>query len=122
MTDTENSQIRELEGRLSEAARRHANDVKLIGDAMIEQANEHGWCAEYDKWVDALNRTLYIELPRRVTDFTADITVTVSFSTIPANAEPFAEDIAQAIYRHGDGWEGYAYTVDRSVFTDIQQV
>jgi hypothetical protein len=116
------SQISALEGRLSDNARKHANDIKLIGEALISEANERDWCAEFDQWVDALNPTLNIELPLRVSDYTTEITITVDFSSSPDDAEFVAADIAQALYSDGDNLGSHEYTINRSECTSVEQV
>jgi hypothetical protein len=115
------SRVAGLEGRLSDTARKHREDINLIGDAMIAEANERDWCNEYDQFVDGLNAKLNIELPLRVADYTADIRVTVVFTSAPDSAESAAADIARALYNYGDNHGSHEYTIDSSEVTDVEQ-
>jgi hypothetical protein len=75
--------------------RNHQSDIKMIGEALIEEANNRGWCDDYDKFVGSLNGRLSITLEERSHDYevTATFIVTVS-TTISARDEDDANDQA----------------------------
>jgi hypothetical protein len=133
MTDTEKvwedaarivqleSQIRELEGRLSERVKKHEKDIQLIGDALIEEAIDRDWCDEFDKWVENVNQTLWIELPVRAADYVAEITLSVQFRSSPNDVDGVVHDIAQAIYNHGDNHGDHEYTINSSDVSNVER-
>lgn len=75
--------------------RNHQSDIKMIGEALIEEADARGWCDDYDKFVGKLNSKLSITLEERAHDYevTATFIVTVS-TTISARDEDDANDQA----------------------------
>lgn len=75
--------------------RNHQSDIKMIGKALIEEANDRDWCNLYDKFVSSLNNKLSVTLEERSHDYevTATFIVTVS-TTISARDEDDANDQA----------------------------
>ena len=73
----------------------HQSDIKMIGDALIEEANDRDWCDLYDAFVGKLNSKLSIALEERSHDYevTATFIITVS-TTISARDEDDANDQA----------------------------
>ena len=73
----------------------HRNDIKMIGEALIAEADSRGWCDDYDKFVSGLNSRLVVSLEERSQDYevTATFIVTVS-TTISARDEDDANDQA----------------------------
>jgi len=84
------------------------------------EANDRGWCREYDTIMDDLNRSLTVELPHRQTDYTItyDITVSVSRSASGRDSDdafgsdtgPTTQDIIDAV-RNGS-WTQTDYEVE----------
>ena len=79
----------------SNSRRNHQSDIKIIGEALIEEADNRGWCDDYDKFVNSLNSRLSVGLEERNHDYevTATFIVTVS-TTINARDEDDANDQA----------------------------
>ena len=73
----------------------HQSDIKIIGEALIAEAESREWCDDYDKFVGSLNSRLSITLEERSHDYevTATFIVTVS-TTISARDEDDANDQA----------------------------
>ncbi len=85
-----------LRQQAQEAAQRHRNDITLIGEKLIQEANERQWCREYDRFVEELNDDLERALPLRERDF--EITVAVELRVdVTATNEDHARELAQEI-------------------------
>ena len=84
-----------LQTNSSNSRRNHQSDIKMIGEALIEEADNRGWCDDYDKFVNSLNSRLSVSLEERNHDYevTATFIVTVS-TTINARDEDDANDQA----------------------------
>jgi hypothetical protein len=62
--------ITNLRERLDQARDAHRRDIETIGDALIEQAEDRGWCEIFDSVVEELNGNLSIPLRVRARDVT----------------------------------------------------
>ena len=82
---------------------RHRADVERIGERLLAEANDRGWCAEFDTIVDEINGDLYVELPVRERDFEVRVDVTLTISVSARNAEA-AEEKAAEIAQHCERW------------------
>jgi hypothetical protein len=82
----------------SEAATtRHADDIRVIGERLLREANARNWCSEFDEIVESLNRVLNIELERRMKTFTVTVPVTITLSVEAQNSDR-ASDVSDALY------------------------
>jgi len=73
----------------------HRNDIKMISDALIEEANERDWCDMYDKFVSRLNSQLIVDLEEREREYEVQATFIITVSTtIKARDEDDANDQA----------------------------
>jgi hypothetical protein len=61
--------------------RNHRNDIKMIGDALIKEADERDWCDIYDKFVSNLNGKLCIDLEEREHEYVVSATYLLKVST-----------------------------------------
>ena len=61
--------------------RNHRNDIKMIGDALIKEADERDWCDIYDKFVSNLNGKLCIDLESREHEYVVSATYLLKVST-----------------------------------------
>src|SRR4051812_32911416 len=52
-----------------QAEQRHRDDIALIGETLIEEANRRDWCGQYDHVIDGLNGSLSVQLPLRERDY-----------------------------------------------------
>jgi hypothetical protein len=91
------ARIQELEGRYSQAAKNHHFDIGLIGETLMREADDRGWCDAYDEVIDRLNEKLYVELPTRTKEYDVTVTYTVVMrKTVEAKSEEDAQEDAEA--------------------------
>lgn len=79
--------------------------IEMIGERLIDESNNRGWCSEFDDLIDQANSNLpgWLQLPERTREFevtwTESYTVTVQRSIcVEAKSEEHAQTIA-------DGWD-----------------
>lgn len=60
---------------------RHESDIQKIGAALLEEAEDRGWCDDFDKFVSRLNNVLHCELPVRTKTYTITKKYMVTVST-----------------------------------------
>lgn len=87
-------EITQLRADLARAREEHRQDIARISEALTEEANDRGWCEEYDELVEALNDRLHVELETRYKDYE----VTIEFRqtiTVRAASEDNAMDEAR---------------------------
>lgn len=58
--------------------RQHEEDIQLIGDSLLYEADQRSWCDDYDKFVAGLNQQLTVKLPERETEWTVTLTYSVT--------------------------------------------
>ena len=101
------AQVDELKAQLQRANERFAtrdgqfaDSIRIIGEALLEEAAFRDWCAEFDEKIDEVNQQLPVyELPTRRRDFevtvriTGTMTLTHTFTVEAANLEE-AQSIA----------------------------
>lgn len=79
------AEVENLTHRLGLARRHHQEDITLIGEKLMYEAEQRDWCSEYDDVVEGLNNSLHIELPTRSRDvdvnYSVTLTVTLNRST-----------------------------------------
>ncbi len=87
-------------------------DIQIIGEALIAEAKERGWCSDYDDFVDGVNNDLKrSSLPTRVVDFTASVSISISYQSSPDECHDKIGDIMRALHGHGDNLGGELYTI-----------
>lgn len=59
----------------------HQSDIKIIGDALIAEADSRGWCDDYDKFVEKLNGKLFVTLEERDHEYEVSATFLLKVST-----------------------------------------
>jgi hypothetical protein len=59
----------------------HRNDIKMISDALIAEADSRGWCDDYDKFVGGLNSRLVVSLEEREQEYEVSATFLLKVST-----------------------------------------
>lgn len=81
---TAQEQYEQSQRRAREVQNEHEHDIIVIGDALIAEATNRGWCSEYDEIIERLNLRLHRSLPERESEYevtwTETYTVTVSRS------------------------------------------
>ncbi|GIM98047.1 hypothetical protein [Paractinoplanes toevensis] len=87
------------ERRAVTAEQRHRDDITLIGEKLIAEADDRDWCEVYDEFVDYLNINLHVELPLRERDFTVTAMVELRVD-VTATSEGQARDLAEDLVRH----------------------
>ena len=88
----------------------YSSDIEKIGERLISEAEDRGWCDAYDEVIADLNSTLYMELPSRERTFTyrARYTVYVEVeveSTNENDAEEQARDLIEERLNEVEGIE-----------------
>ena len=75
--------------------------IEMIGERLIDESNNRGWCSEFDDLIDQANSNLpgWLQLPERTREFevtwTESYTVTVQRSIcVEAKSEEHAQSIA----------------------------
>lgn len=101
----DDSEVARLQRRLTAAEGNVAagkEAISIIGGRLIEEANNRGWCSDYDRIIENVNSEVASgwELPKRNSEFTVTwtetFTVTVKRSgTYTASDEDAAMEIAQ---------------------------
>ena len=87
--------------------------IEMIGERLIDESNNRGWCSEFDDLIDQANSNLpgWLQLPERTREFevtwTESYTVTVQRSIC---VEAKSEDHAQEIAADWDEAEEYEIT------------
>jgi hypothetical protein len=95
-----------LRSQLAAAEQAHHDDVAAIGSRLLAEAEDRGWCEEYDDVVDSLNARLRVELPLRVRAWEASFDLRVSVrierarneDDARAQAATIADQIERAVY------------------------
>lgn len=67
-------EIQALRLQVQEARRAHEEDIRIIGEALLEEAERQDWCARFDDAVSDINTRLAIPLPEREREY--EVTVT----------------------------------------------
>lgn len=95
VTDRDNNKKMRLENW-----EKHERDIRIIGEALIQEAEDRDWCSAYDDFVEELNRSLTIELKTREKEYEVEIEVTQKRTqrvtvTISANSEAHARELIE---------------------------
>lgn len=111
--------------RRTEAARqRHYADIALISEKLIEEANDRGWCAEYDTVVDELNEELNVKIDVREREFTVEVAVTLTIRVSARDADSAREaasDIAADAEEACDNITGVISTFQSSYDYEVEE-
>jgi hypothetical protein len=90
--------VRSFDARIEELSQlcgRWSRSFDMVGQYMMEKAEEKGYCSDYDEVVDELQHLLPIgELPVRRKEYTASITVEVQYTVTYRDDE---NDLANSI-------------------------
>ena len=84
---------------LGEWKNRAVNDMATLSTALIREANDRGWCSEYDDIVASVNENMNVlQLTERLRQFHREVTVDMTFRvtrglTIEARTVEEADDI-----------------------------
>lgn len=93
--------ISNLRERLDASRDAHRRDIETIGDALIEQAEDRGWCEIFDEVVQELNGNLSIPLRVRARDVTIylsdDEGTNHYYLTVSISGEESEADAARSI-------------------------
>lgn len=71
------AEIENLRNQLAASRARHREDIAIIGEELMAQAEYHGWCSQYDEVIDKLNTQLTVELPERQREYRVRLIVYV---------------------------------------------
>jgi hypothetical protein len=121
--DVESVLRRQIEMMEAEMTRLRNNSIEYIqhiGDCLIEEAENRGWCQEYDEFVDGVNTKLPAEyqLPVRkmdtVVELTYSVTIKIDVDDVPKNIdEGDLIDRARQIAErdsYGDRYDGFSHS------------
>jgi len=87
-------------------------DIQCIDEALLAEATEREWCAEFDDFVDKVNKDLRrCSLTPRRQNFTASVTIAISYQALASEADDRIRDIMKAIHQEGDNLRGEEYTI-----------
>jgi hypothetical protein len=80
--DVERTQtsLRETQRLHDLSMNKHVADIERIGQRLIEESNDRGWCNEFDEIIEEMNVDLNVPLPVREKDFELSVTFTVTGS------------------------------------------
>lgn len=90
-------EITERNNKFVDAAHRA---LQIVGQRLLDEAEQRGWCAEFDEIIDDVNSELPagFELPTRVRNFVVEVTVTGTHTTTTTvTVEAKSEDEAQSM-------------------------
>jgi hypothetical protein len=74
----------------------HMKDIEYIGQALIDQANDRGWCDMYDDFIREINDELHYSLPVRNRDYLVTLDMNVSIEiVVNAGDEDQAKELAE---------------------------
>lgn len=113
VNDSELDVLRREKDRLQKelvlSMERHRRDVATIGSALIDEANERGWCSQYDDFVDTVNGDLHNKLPVRnkpyvITQTYRVVRVLHVEESSADNAADHADTMSRADDIERDGW------------------
>lgn len=83
------------EDRYRQEARRHTEDINTIGERLIHEADQRGWCEQYDEVIEDLNKTLHVDLPLRQREYEVSVSFTVHMNvTVTADSPEAAQSDA----------------------------
>ena len=99
-----------LQAQFNVVRNNYSSDIEKIGERLISEAEDRGWCGVYDEVIEDLNSHLYMELPSRERTFTykAKYTVYVEVeveSTNENDAEEQARDLIEERLNEVEGLE-----------------
>lgn len=69
--DLDNNKKMRVEGR-----EKHERDIRIIGEALIEEAEERDWCSQFDDFIEKVNNELSVELPLRQHEYDVEMLIT----------------------------------------------
>lgn len=98
--NTEHSKYQNALSFSSTRRSNHENDIRIIGESLIAEAEARRWCADFDRWVEKINNQLHIELPTREREYSVTATYTV---TIRETLHAVSEDAAIDLFREEHG-------------------
>jgi len=94
--DDARSQANRFQERLRTAQDAHRADIAAIGEALITEADERGWCTEYDEFIERLNDSLNVDLPARLRTWQVIVPLRVTVR-VEARTDDEAVDRAREI-------------------------
>lgn len=100
--ELELAQVREseLSAQLAAAIDHHEIDIAMIGQHMIQEAEDRGWCEKFDDIIDELNDGgLFVKLPTRRVPWDVAVVYQVELrASVQAATEDEALDRADRVY------------------------
>jgi len=101
------------EDRYNQEAARHRADIAIIGERLIFEADQRGWCEQYDKVIEDLNAKLHVELPARAREYEVSVSFLVHMNvTVTADSPEEAQSEANAMIEYELGRLDYCFDFD----------
>lgn len=89
------AELARLRDLVIQARTQHCSDIAKIGDRLLDEAEQRGWCHIFDDVVDEINSDLVVRLPERKREFAVTHTYTVRITrVVQARDYDDAEEIA----------------------------
>jgi hypothetical protein len=88
--------LAELTLQLGRSGESHRRDIQIIGQRLIDESDERGWCDEFDRIIEEVNTELLVELPTRMREFEVTVTLSVTASetvTVTARDQDAAHEM-----------------------------
>jgi len=108
-----------------EARETHRQEIALIGDQLIEAANDNDLCEQFDRFVEKVNSQITVELPTRAKEYEVEIHITTTLSIpVTASSADAAEnsidssDVRDALRDHAYGLDSDDWSVGEVNRTD----
>jgi hypothetical protein len=68
-------------GVVTNTVERHKQDVRIISEELIKEADARGWCDEYDKFIERVNHRLVQTLDTRAKEYIVSAVYQLKVST-----------------------------------------
>lgn len=108
-----------LQNQLTRLSAQYDQDILFIGEQLLQEATERGWCSDFDKFVKRLNTSLHRELITRVKTYRVEKKITVTiYQSVDATSEEDADFNSDAIdISTNSAWEVDDWDVEETTCT-----
>lgn len=79
--------------RAGTAVTLHEEDMLVVSDHLKNEAAERGWCADFDRFVDKVNRELNKQLEPRIQKYNLDMNFRVRVTCAPSELDDVVESV-----------------------------
>jgi hypothetical protein len=82
----------------------HYEDIAVIRDRLVAEAENRGWCSEFDDIIEEVNQKLHVEMERRESEYELVVSFSVSGSTTVRVTATSAEEAAAFVRDDADAF------------------